>query len=394
MPDQSNASHAAPAVDHATFDEMLEALRRFVWTSLVALEREVEESGLVPEEVVEQMRELGIFGLSIAPEYGGIGLTPTQEARAYMVLSETSQGFRYPYGTNVGIGSRAISLDGTPEQKATYLPRLASGELISAFCATEPDAGSDLASLKSRALRDGDYYVLSGAKRFITNADVAGVFTALARTGAPDSGAKGVSAFIVERDTPGLSIGKPEKKLGQRGGAICDVIFDGVRVHASQIIGGVEGRGFATAMRTLDAGRIGVAANCIGQMRRAIDEAARYALERRQFGQPIADFQLVQALLADSETDWFAARLTVLEAARVLEQRQSASREAACAKYFASEALGRVADRCLQVLGGSGYIAEYPLERIYRDARVSRIYEGTSQIMQLVIAKDLLRSYG
>lgn len=386
-------SNAYAAIDDATFDEMLEALRRFVWTTLVPLEREVEETGRIPPNVIDQMRELGIFGLSIAPEYGGLGLTSTQEAHAYMVLSETSQGFRYPYGTNVGIGSRAIGLDGTPEQKTTYLPRMASRELISAFCATEPDAGSDLASLKTRAVRDGEYYVLTGCKPFITNADVAGVFTVLARTGTSDSGAKGVSALIVERDTPGLTIGKPERKLGQRGGAVCDVMFDGVRVHARQLIGGVEGKGFVTAMRTLDAGRLGVAANCIGQTRRAIDEAARYALERRQFGQPIANFQLVQALLADSETDWFAARLTVLEAARLLDQYQSAGREAACAKYFASEALGRVADRCLQVLGGSGYIAEYPLERIYRDARVSRIYEGTSQIMQLVIAKDLLRSY-
>ena len=385
----------APAVDDESFQDMLEALRRFVWSELVPQEQALEESDRIPPAVMQQMADLGIFGLSIAPEYGGLGLTVTQEAQVHMLLSETSQGFRYAYGTNVGIGSRAISLDGTPEQKATYLPRLASGELISAFCATEPDAGSDLAGLKSRAVRDGEHFVLTGSKRFITNADIAGVFTVLARTGAPDSGAKGVSAFLVDRDTPGLSIGKPEKKLGQHGGAICDVHFDGVRLRADQIIGGpaMEGKGFATAMRTLAAGRISVAGNCIGQMRRAIDEAARFAKDRRQFGQPIADFQLVQALLADSETDWFAARLCVLEAARALQTTGKATREAACAKYFASEALGRVADRCLQVLGGSGYIAEYPLERIFRDARVSRIYEGTSQIMQLVIAKDLLASY-
>jgi acyl-CoA dehydrogenase len=384
-----------PAVDDESFQDMLEALRRFVWSELVPQEQALEESDRIAPRVMQQMAELGIFGLSIAPEYGGLGLTVKQEAQVHMLLSETSQGFRYAYGTNVGIGSRAISLDGTPEQKARYLPRMASGELISAFCATEPDAGSDLAGLKTRAVREGDLFVLTGSKRFITNADIAGVFTVLARTGAPDSGSKGVSAFLVDRDTAGLSIGKPEKKLGQHGGAICDVHFDGVRVSAEQIIGGpaMEGKGFATAMRTLAAGRISVAGNCIGQMRRAIDEAARFAKDRRQFGQPIADFQLVQALLADSETDWFAARLCVLEAARALQTSGKATREAACAKYFASEALGRVADRCLQVLGGSGYIAEYPLERIYRDARVSRIYEGTSQIMQLVIAKDLLASY-
>lgn len=387
---QTQPSSAAPGVDDESFQEMLDVLRRFVWTELVPQERELEDSGVIPPRVLQQMAELGIFALSIAPEYGGLGLSIEQEAQVHMLLSETAQGFRYPYGTNVGIGSRAISLDGTPEQKARYLPRLASGELISAFCATEPDAGSDLAGLKTRAVREGEHFVISGTKRFITNADVAGVFTVLARTGEPGSGSRGVSAFLVDRDTPGLTIGKPEKKLGQHGGAICDVNFDGVRVHQSQIIGGVEGRGFATAMRTLAAGRISVAANCIGQMRRAVDEAARFATERRQFGRPIAEFQLVQALLADSETDWFAARLCVLEAARALQRTGRANREAACAKYFASEALGRVADRCLQVLGGSGYIADYPLERIFRDARVSRIYEGTSQIMQLVIAKELL----
>lgn len=390
----SAADIASPAVDDGSFHDMLEALHRFVWSELVPQEQALEESDRIPERVIQQMADLGIFGLSIAPEYGGLGLTIAQEAQVHMLLSETSQGFRYAYGTNVGIGSRAISLDGTPKQKATYLPRLASGELISAFCATEPDAGSDLAGLKTRAVREGEHFVITGTKRFITNADIAGVFTVLARTGEPGSGAKGVSAFLVDRNTPGLSIGKPDKKLGQHGGAICDVNFDGVRVRADQIIGGegMLGKGFATAMRTLAAGRISVAGNCIGQMRRAIDEAARFAKDRRQFGQPIADFQLVQALLADSETDWFAARLCVLEAARALQATGKATREAACAKYFSSEALGRVADRCLQVLGGSGYMAEYPLERIYRDARVSRIYEGTSQIMQLVIAKDLLAS--
>lgn len=376
----------------AEFQTFLDSLKRFVWSELVPREHELEANDHVPRDVIEKMRGLGIFGLSIPPEYGGLGLSMLQQARVHMVLSETSQGFRYPYGTNVGIGSRAIMLDGTPEQKAHYLPRLADGSLISAFCATEPEAGSDLAGLKTKAVRDGASYVISGTKRFITNADVADVFTVLARTG--ESGARGISAFIVERDSPGLSIGKPEKKMGQHGGAICDVHFDGVRVASEQLIGGVENNGFRTAMRTLDAGRITVAANTIGQMRRAIDEASRFALERRQFGQPIAKFQLVQALLADSETDWFAARVAVEEAARTLDTTGSATREAACAKHFAAEALGRVADRCLQVLGGSGYIADYPLERIYRDARVSRIYEGTTQIMQLVIARDLLKSFG
>jgi len=382
-----------PNVDDATFNEMLEAIDRFVKSSLVPQEKPLESAGRVPEKIIGQMRDLGLFGLSIAPEFGGVGLTMSQEAQVHMALSYTAQGFRYPYGTNVGIGSRGISLEGTEAQKVRYLPRLASGELISAFCATEPDAGSDLGGLTTRAERKGDGYLISGTKRFITNADVAGLFTVLARTGGPGSGSKGVTAFLVERESPGLAVGKPEDKLGQHGGAICDVHFDQVYVSQGQILGGVEGRGFIAAMRTLDAGRITVGANCIGQMRRAIDVAAAYAVQRKQFGKPISDFQLVQALLADSETDWLAARLMVLEAARVLDRDHRATRQAACAKYFASEAQGRVADRCLQVLGGSGYITEYPLERIYRDARVSRIYEGTSQIMQLVIAKDLLKDY-
>lgn len=385
--------NTTPHIDDTTLQAMLAALRHFVWNELVPLERGIEDGGTLPPRLYGQMADLGIFGLSIAPEHGGLGMTYSQEVQAHMVLSEAAQGFRYIYGTNVGIGSRSLSLDGTPAQKARYLPGLASGELLSAFCATEPEAGSDLANLTTRADRDGTDYLITGTKRFITNADKAHLFTVLARTGAAGSGARGVSAFIVERETPGLSIGQPEKKLGHRGGAICDVTFDRVRVPAGHIIGGIEGRGFTTAMRTLDAGRLQVAANSIGQMRRAIDEAARYALQRRQFGRPVADFQLVQALLADSETDWFAARTMVTETARLLDRDGHAAREAACTKYFASEALGRTADRCLQVLGGSGYLADYPLERIFRDARVARIYEGTSQIMQLIIAKDLLRRH-
>lgn len=380
-------------VDDETFHEMLEALRRFVRSELIPRERELEENDRVPDDIFNKLIDLGVFGLAISPEYGGLGLSINQEVEVYMLLSEAAQGFRYAYGTNVGIGSRGLTLDGTLEQKAKYLPKLATGEMISAFCATEPGAGSDLAGLQTKAVRNGDHYIISGTKRFITNANIAGAFTVLARTGESNSGSSGVTAFIVERNSPGISIGQPEKKLGQHGGAICDVIFDEVHVHESQVLGGVEGKGFSTAMRTLDAGRIIVAANCIGQMRRAIDEAALYAKQRCQFGRPIAEFQLVQALLADSETDWFAARLCVLEAANVLQNKGKAIQEAACAKYFASEALGRVADRCLQVLGGSGYIADYPLERIYRDARVSRIYEGTSQIMQLVIGKELLKKY-
>jgi acyl-CoA dehydrogenase len=380
-----------PVVDEASFNEMLDVLRKFVQSELIPQEEELESSGVIPEYLYSKIAELGIYGASIAPEYGGLGLNYSQEARMHMVLSEAAQGFRYIYGTNVGIGSRAISLDGTESQKQRWLPGIASGQIQTAFCATEPQAGSDLANLTTKAVRDGDHFIITGSKRFISNAHRADLLTVLARTGDADSGAAGVSAFLVEAKTAGISLGAPEKKLGHRGGIVSDVYFDNVRVPAANIIGGKEGRGFTTAMRTLDAGRLTVASNSIGQMRRAIDEASGYALQRQQFGQPIAHFQLVQGLLADSETEWYASCTMVQETARLLDLNGRASREAACTKYFVSEALGRVADRCLQVLGGSGYIADYPLERILRDARVSRIYEGTSQIMQLIIAKDLLR---
>lgn len=392
---QTSGVSATVHVDDDSFAQILDAVRRFVRDVLFPLERELEETRRIPAAVVAQMRELGLHGISIHPDYGGLGLTMAQELQLHEVLSETAQGFRYVYGSNVGIGSRGIALDGTDIQKAQYLPRLASGELIASFAVTEPDAGSDVASLKTRAEpaagpEGQPGYRLTGTKRYITNADVAGLFTVLARTSdAP--GAKGISAFLVPATTAGITIGKPESKLGHRGGNVCDVMFDAAWVPRDALLGGVEGRGFVTAMRTLDAGRLSVAANCLGQMRRAIDEAGAFALNRRQFGQAVADFQLVQALLADSETDWMAARSLVREAGRAYDAGADTQQLAACAKYFASEALGRVADRCLQVLGGAGYIADYPLERIYRDARVTRIYEGTSQIMQLVIARNLLR---
>jgi len=378
-------------VDDQSFDEYLHSIERFVRDSLLPREQEMEENDKLPDGIMQELQALGIFGMSIAPEYGGLGLTMLQEVRMHAALSEAAQGFRYAYGTNVGIGSRALSLDGTDAQRQRWLPGIATGEIMTAFCATEPDAGSDLSSIKTRAIRDGDDYIVSGTKRFITNADTADLFTVLVRTGSNDPGT--ISALLIERERPGIHIGKPEKKLGQRGGSICDVNFDQVRVPADNLIGGVEGRGLEIAKRTLSAGRLSVAANSLGQMRRAIDIAGQFASERKQFGKPIAEFQLIQGLLADAETDWFAASSATLEAARQYDNGAALIRTAACAKYFASEALGRVADRCLQVLGGSGYIADYPLERIFRDARVSRIYEGTSQIMQVVIARDLLREH-
>jgi len=295
----------------------------------------------------------------------------------------------------VGIGSQGILMDGTPEQKDRWLPPLASGELIASFALTEPESGSDAASIRTRARRgsddSGEHYVIDGSKRFITNAPEAGVFTLMARTNPQHKGAAGITAFIVDAKTPGISLGRIDRKMGQKGAHTCDVIFDGVRVPAANIIGGVEGRGFKTAMKVLDKGRIHIAAVCVGVAERLLRDTLRYAIERKQFGQAIAEFQLVQAMLADSRTELYAARTMVLDAARRRDAGEDVSTEAACCKYYASEMVGRVADRAVQIHGGAGYVADNGIERYYRDVRLFRIYEGTSQIQQIVIARGMVK---
>lgn len=377
-------------MDAETLEDLLAAVRRFVDGRLVPLEAQVDADDDVPPELVAEMRDLGLFGLTIPEAYGGLGLGMEEEARVAMELGRTSPAFRSVFGTTIGIGSQGIVIDGTDAQKQHWLPRMARGEVIASFCLTEPEAGSDAAALRTRAHRRGDRYVLEGTKRYITNAPRAGVFTVMARTADTERPADGISAFIVDATTPGIRLGRPEKKMGQRGAPICDVVFDGCEVPAEAIVGGVEGRGFRTAMKVLDRGRLHIAAICVGTASRLIDEMTRYAAERRQFGRPIADFQLVQAMLADSETERRAARALVLEAARSRDAGARVTMEAAMAKYFASEMVGRVADRAVQVFGGAGYVADYGIERFYRDVRLFRIYEGTSQIQQLVIARELL----
>jgi acyl-CoA dehydrogenase len=314
-----------------------------------------------------------------------------EEVLVAMELAQASPAFRSLVGTNNGIGAQGILIDGTPEQKGAWLPRLASGEVIGSFALTEPDSGSDAASLRTTAVRDGDMYVINGTKRYITNAPEAGVFTVMARTapGRKDAGA--ISAILVERGAPGLTLGRIDKKMGQRGAHTCDVIFENCRVPASNLIGGVEGVGFKTAMKVLDKGRLHIAAVCVGAAERMLNDALAYALERKQFGQPIAEFQLVQAMLADSRTEIYAARSMVLDAARRRDIGADVSMEASCCKLFASEMCGRVADRAVQIHGGAGYVADYAAERFYRDVRLFRIYEGTSQIQQLVIARNMIR---
>lgn len=379
------------ALDGETMQGLLDSVARFVRERLRPLEHQVAAEDRIPAEIRQEIAAMGLFGLSIPEEYGGLGLTMEEEVRVAFELGKTSPAFRSLVGTNNGIGSQGLIMDGTDAQKRRYLPRLASGELISSFALTEPEAGSDASSLKTTARRVDDGYVLDGTKRFITNAPHAGLFTVFARTDPAQPGAKGVSAFLVEAGTPGLSLGPIDQKMGQKGSHTCDVIFEGCRIPDEALLGGREGQGFRTAMKVLDRGRLHISAVCVAMAERLIDDSLRYAVERKQFGQPIAEFQLVQAMLADSRTEAYAARCMVLETARAKDRGEDVTTNAACCKLFASEMVGRVADRAVQIHGGAGYMAEYGIERFYRDARLFRIYEGTSQIQQIVIARNMAR---
>ena len=332
--------------DPESFNILLDTLTRFVREKLIPREVEVTETDEIPDDIVDDMRRLGLFGLTIPEEYGGLGLTTEEEVLTSMVICYASPVFRSRFGTNTGIGSQGIVIDGSEEQKQRYLPQLAAGEITGSFALTEPEAGSDAGSLRTTAKRDGDFYVINGSKRYITNAPEADVFTVMARTDLQSKDAKGVSAFIVERNTPGLSVGGYDRKMGQRGSHTADVMFD---------------------------------------------EALNYARERKQFGKPVAEFQLIQAMLADSKTEIYAARSMVLEAARKRDGGSGITLEASCAKLFAAEMVGRVADRAVQIHGGAGYMQASAVERLFRDVRLFRLYEGTSQIQQLVIARHMLK---
>ena len=378
----------------AAFEETLKSLRRHVRESLIPREAEVERLDEVPADLVEDMARRGFFGWSIPQAWGGTGMTTEELVLAAMELSQASVAFRARVGTNTGIGSEALVADGTPAQKDHYLPMLARGELTGAFALTEADAGSDATALKTRAVRSGDGYILNGSKCFITNAPIAGLFTVLARTDPADLSARGISAFLVERGTPGLSTAEPYRKMGQAGSPVSEVHFVDCRVPAENLIGGVEGMGFKTAMKVLNKQRIHLAALCTGPAIRMLDEAVAWTCQRRQFGQPVASFQLVQALIADCQTEIQAARALILQTARERDEGQDVAMAASICKYFASEMCGRVADRCVQMLGGTGFIQGHPIERFYRDVRLFRLYEGTSQIHQLNIAKRTIAAAG
>ena len=381
------------ALDESTLSQLTNSVQQFVRERLVPLEAQVAREDRMPPDLVDEMRGLGLFGLTVPETYGGLGLTVEEEVRVVFELGWTSPAFRSVIGTNNGIGSQGLVMDGTEAQKQRYLPGLASGAIIGSFALTDPEAGSDAGALVTSAVRDGDHWVLNGTKRYITNAPQAGLFTVFARTDAKRPGARGVSAFLVEANSPGLSIGPANKKMGQQGAQVADVILSDCRIPADALLGGEANlhKGFGTAMKTLDRGRIHISALSVGCAERLIHDTLHYAMQRKQFGQAIAEFQLIQAMLADSRTEAYAARCMVLDTARRRDQGEAVNTLASCCKLYATEMVGRVADRAVQIHGGAGYMEDYGIERFYRDVRLFRIYEGTSQIQQTLIARNMIR---
>jgi acyl-CoA dehydrogenase len=382
-------------MDADTFEQFMDQLERYVRERLIPAEREVIEHDRLPDDILQEMKDMGLFGLSIPEEYGGAGLNVTQYARTVHALSYAAPAFRSIFSINIGMFNSAIKNGGTDAQKAEWWPRLAAGE-IACFGLTEPGSGSDSAAMQTTARPDpdGNGWILNGTKRYITNAPHADVALIMARTekeALPRNAH--VSAFIVPMDTPGVSTGSPDKKMGQAGAHIADVILEDVHVPGEALLGGETGKGFVFAMKSLDNGRISVGAASTGYARRALDSALRYATERKAFGEPIANFQLIQQMLAESETEIYAAECMMADVTARADAGENVIRKAAAFKVFASEMCGRVVDRVVQIYGGAGYLAEYDAERFFRDARIYRIYEGTTQILQLQIAKHMLREF-
>ncbi|MEV5711004.1 acyl-CoA dehydrogenase family protein [Actinoallomurus sp. NPDC052274] len=375
-------------MDAQDFADVLDAVRTFVRERVIPREDEIETTDRIPEDLRQAAGDMGLFGYALPETYGGLGLSMSEEVRLAFELGYASPAFRSMFGTSNGIAGQVLVKAGTDEQRDRWLPRLAAGQAVGAFALTEAEAGSDPSALTTKAVRDGDHYRIDGAKRFITNAPEADVFMVFARTGG--EGARGISTFIVEAGTPGLTVGPSDEKMGQRGAHTAEVNLDGVRVPATAMVG-EEGTGFRTAMASLAHGRLHIAAVCVGVARRLLDETVAYARERRQGGRAIGEYQLIQGLIADSQTELYAGRAMVLEAARAYDAGEDRKLGPSCAKYFCSEMAGRVADRAVQIFGGMGYMRGVVVERLYRDVRLFRIYEGTSQIQQVVIARHLLR---
>ena len=381
-------------VSTTEFDELIEILRDFIRREVMPAEAGIDESDEIPDRLIAQAKEMGLYGYALPAEFGGLGLSVRQQVLVTMELGYTSPAFRSLFGTNNGIAGQVLVLAGTEEQRKQWLPRLASGEVVASFALTEPDAGSDPSRLVTSAVPDpgpDGGWVVDGLKRYITNAPAADIFMVFARTDLAAPPGKGIGVFIVPARLAGVSVAARDHKMGQAGAWTADVSFSGVRVPRDALVGEAAAAGYSTAMRSLAHGRLIIAALCAGVAARLIDESVTYARERSQGGHPIADYQLVQAMLADSQTEYMAARALVLDAAARYDAGTDQRLAPSAAKYFASEAVGRIADRAVQIHGGSGYMRGVPVERLYRDVRLFRIYEGTSQIQQLVIAREMLR---
>ena len=376
-------------------EALLADTRAFVRECWHPIENQIEQLDEVPEDIVKELQQRGFFGWSIPQAYGGLGLSTEELILAAFEISQASVALRARVGTNTGIGSEALVADGTEDQKQRWLPRMATGELTGCLALTEPEAGSEATNVQTTASLKGEHYILNGRKCYITNAPIADVFTVVARTEVGSKGSAGLSAFIVERDTPGLRTGPPYKKMGQAGSPVSDVYFENCAIPTANLIGGKEGVGFKTIMKVLNKQRLHLSALCTGPAIRMLDLAIEHTQNRQQFGQPVGNFQLLQAMVADSQTEIYAAKSMILEAARARDRGEDVALTASMCKYFASEMCGRVADRCVQMFGGAGYIADFsPIERYYRDVRLFRLYEGTSQIHQMNIAKHVLRERG
>ena len=384
-----------PGMDQDTFEQFHEQLERYVRERLIPAEKDMIEHDKVPEDILSEMKEMGLFGLTVPEDFGGAGLNITQYAKVVQTMAYAAPAFRSIFSINVGMFNSAIKNGGTDAQKAEWWPRIAGGE-IACFGLTEPGSGSDSAAMQTTAKPDpdGDGWILNGSKRYITNAPHADVALIMARTekeALPKNAH--VSAFIVPMDTPGMSTGSPDHKMGQAGSHVSDVYLEDVKVPADALLGGETGQGFRFAMQSLDNGRISVGAASTGYAKRALDSALRYANERQAFGEPIANFQLIQQMLAESWTEIYAAESMMADVTARVDRGENTIKHAAAFKVFASEMCGRVVDRVVQIYGGAGYLTEYDAERFFRDARLYRIYEGTTQILQLQVAKHMLREF-
>ncbi len=380
-----------PDVPDDVFAEVLAQINDFVRTKVVPRENEIMQQDQIPDDLRALAADMGLFGYAIPQEWGGLGLDLVQDVEVAMELGYTSLSLRSMFGTNNGIAGQVLVGFGTPEQQAKWLPGLASGEIVGSFALTEPGAGSNPASLRTSARSDGDGWVIDGSKRFITNATEAGLFVVFARMDpAPETG-QGIAVFLVPADARGVEVAVKDAKMGQEGSRTADVTFAEVRVGAGALIGGDAEVGYRAAMTSLARGRIHMAGLAVGTAQRALDESVMYAASATQGGTVIGDFQLVQAMIADMQTGVMTGRALVRDAARRYVTGEDRRIAPSVAKLYCTEMVGQVADLAVQVHGGTGYMREVPVERIYRDVRLLRLYEGTSEIQRLIIGSGLVR---